>query len=374
MSKNLKKLVTVVLSAALLAGMIPNSAFAASTKANLQQTKTVNSVNLNSEIKNPITISKLKVNQGVQIKKSSLKHAKNLSSSKSVSSKVMAPAATTSSTPLVYNVSGSILGNTTTLNSTNDVNYYAFSVSTDRYMALGLSSSNTNYYVQLYQYQSSTGNYAATNVVFPATNTYELSDLPAGNYLLDVFSKGTVGDNYTIVMNASNPANPTKPYINSFTFMVCEYSSTNSIYVNGYQLTQNGAEIGTDLDWKRNYDSVYGEYDQGIDQIIDMVKIDNSSTFYHATYHTADSYANSDNALLIPISYGSNGTNYTFQHILLQNGKIVYQIGPTSGNTLQNTDWLVYDLSTNKVIDFYGDDNYLYEHGYISQPTVNIIQ
>jgi hypothetical protein len=364
MLKKIRMLAVMFVSVAMLAGTVSTSAYAVSVKSAKQSHTDLLTASLKSTVKNPLSASALKTtNDHPTIKLAVLKNAqtKNLSAQNQTSAPITAMAdtsstTTTTDTPTVYNVSASYFWNTTSLTSSNSQNYYTFSVGSDRYMALGLSSTNTNYYLQLYQYQTTSGNYAATNCIFAATNTVALNDLPAGNYLLAVFSTGTVGDNYTIAMNASNPSNPTNIYNASFLNMVCGY--TGSLYANGTAIFTGDSENGTSLDWSYNYDNIYGNYDHGIDQYIAEVKIDTSREIDKpAPYKTA--YKSSDSALLIPIKGGVGGTMYVFQDSLLENGTIISHVGPLQ-LTLNYDDYLVYDLATNKVIDLKGNDNALY--------------
>lgn len=300
---------------------------------------------------------------------------------------------TTSSTvdtPTVYSLSGSMLAYTTSLTSSSSETYYKFSVSSDKYMALGLSSSNTNYYAWLLKYNSSSNSFVAQDFYVAAGNSNILSDLPSGEYALAVFSTGTVGDSYTIEINCANPANPTNTYILTFDLMVfgyttgidttdavdaedlkygSDYDTYNSVYVNGSQLFQNNAEVGTALDWK-NTKTVSTTYTyNNLSQIIREVHFNPLGKFYHVSY--SSSFASSNNALLIPLG---KYTYFLFHHTYRVNNKTQYDTwyDPSVSNTssviarvtpryLDKYDlykaYLVYDLNTNTVIDLYGELN-----------------
>lgn len=224
-----------------------------------------------------------------------------------IASQIIASSPTSSATmdtPTSYNC-GSILRYTTSLTSASSENYYIFDSPIDSYMGIGLSPNNTNYYALLYQYQTSSDSYVATNIYVTAGNADVLNDLPAGNYLLDVFSTGTVGDSYSIYMNASNPANPTNTYIVTFDLMVfgyetgidttdpvdvndlkyCDdYNTYNSVYVNGDLLFQNNSEIGASLDWEDDREVDTPETLNTLSQIVREVHFNPLGQFYHVSY------------------------------------------------------------------------------------------
>jgi hypothetical protein len=363
MSKKIRILVAMLLSVVMLAGTVPASAYTVSAKNIGQGITDSLTSSLKSVVKNPISASALKItNDHPSIKLSALKNAKtvNVVSKNQTTAPIKAmsdtSSATPSDTPTVYNVSGSYFENATLLTSSSSQNYYTFSVNSDRYMILGLSSANTSYYLQLYQYQTSSGNYVATNLYFAATENVALNDLPAGDYLLAVFSIGAVGDSYTIGMNASNPSNPANVYYTTFANTVCGYA--NSLYANGTAVYSGDSESGTALDWQYDNHYYYSDYDRDIDQFIRSVKIDTSRAIASpAPYNTA--YASSDDALLIPIKGGVNGTIYRYSGYLMKNGTIL-SFNELFQLTLNYDDYLVYDLATNKVIDLKGNDNVLY--------------
>ena len=382
MSKRLKKFPVMFVSAAMLAGTVPASACAVPAKATPQSSDVSSTIDFKDVIRNPLSVPELEItNDRPAISASFIKNAKvvNLLARNQASLAVKAMAdtssTTTTDTPTIYSLSASYFGNTTSLTSTSSQNYYTFSVSTARYMVLGLSSTNTSYYVQLYQYQSSSSSYAATNVIFTAGHTYTLASLPIGSYFLVVYSTGTVGDSYTIAMNASNPANPSNVFYSSFSNMVCDYSG--NLYTNGTAILANNVENGTALDWRKSEDHSDGGYDEGLDQIIDLVHTDSSKSILHVTY--SSKYASSNNALLIPIG---SGTIWSFQHIYLDPKGIKSQTftdiwGNQTPITLSaailsvHPGYLVFDLATCKSIDFYSSLNYHY--GYQGDtPTINV--
>lgn len=279
-------------------------------------------------------------------------------------------AATATPSPKIYSISGSYFSNITSLTTDNPQNYYLFSVSSDRYMALGFTTGNAKYDVQLYQYQVSTKTYLPTNVVLKANQTYTLHDLPAGSYLLDVFSAGTVGDNYTIAMNSANPANPTYVYRASFSDMLCGYS--DGLYNNGSVVYKDGTS-NSNLDWIRNdYFSWSGENsgDYKRTQQIYSAAVNKSRKIQLAINYKSD-YVNADNVILIPLDVG---TGFLYRYSSFQNNQMVINTwtdvyGKQTPRTLDTSDiernpqYLVYDLDSNKAIDFYTDLNYFYYSG-----------
>lgn len=105
------------------------------------------------------------------------------------------------------------------------VNYYTFSVDSDRTMIMSLSSSNSDYVAQLGIVDLAQGLFTPTNVYVFSGEKIILDNLPTGDYAIRVFSNSdTVGQDYNLYMNAVYPKN---------TKEILELSELSTTYVGG---------------------------------------------------------------------------------------------------------------------------------------------
>ncbi|QPA31784.1 hypothetical protein [Thermaerobacillus caldiproteolyticus] len=105
-----------------------------------------------------------------------------------------------------YGVGGLILNTQDSLTEEDPMDLFFFSPTSDKILVSRILSGNEDYILQLYVVDYENG------LAYPTEFTTSpgklmLINIPAGDYALGVLSKGTLGDSYTIQMNASNPAN-----------------------------------------------------------------------------------------------------------------------------------------------------------------------
>lgn len=267
------------------------------------------------------------------------------------------------STQASYDVSGYIINHNDSLTTADPADFYFFNVPNERSLLFKLASSNSQYKVQLYKIDWDAGQAYPTNInVGPGTQV-NVSDLYAGDWGLRVFSEGSVGDSYTIKMNATNPGGFSNVLFtaDSFMYTVLKYPN-NDIYSNGVYVCNLTGE-NPHLDWNRWSHNSSENWNRTHN--VDYVKILNIST----PVNYSSEYASSNNAILI---YLDKGTMFTY----FFNGSFTDVLGRTTPRRLDDVDMmygshvLVYDLNTGKPIDFYSPLNFYYRSNIEPTPTV----
>ncbi|MGG6313256.1 hypothetical protein [Paenibacillus macerans] len=278
----------------------------------------------------------------------------------------------------VYDVPGSIMDYSDSLQADDPDDMWFFSVDTDRSMVLQLLSGNMDYMVQLYIVDWSTGQAYPTSVGTYAQSRIGLKNLPAGDYMFYVASGGTVGDDYALQANVSNPANyaTVKYFTDSLDIMMVAYEN-GDVYSNGAFIynPNNTSATYANLDWAREFYFSWGSgYNSRTHKIYNP-----TIKSVSAPYSYSSSYASSDNVLLI---YAGTGTGFMYHEAYYQSGPDhVYEssfddtLGKRTPRNLDEddlTNWgdhiLIYDLNTNKTIDFYSVLNYYYAAGIEPNP------
>ncbi|RRJ62257.1 hypothetical protein EHV15_04305 [Paenibacillus oralis] len=283
-------------------------------------------------------------------------------------------------TNAVYEVDGSLMNFTDSLQVDDPDDFWFFSVNTDRSMVLKLLSGNSDYLAQLYIVDWSTGQAYPTSVGAYAQTQIALKNLPAGDYVFRVYSEGSVGDNYTLRMNAANPADYSSllSISDSLKYVVASYANGN-IYSSGV-LVGNTQSYNSHLDWTREFYFSWGSGYNSRTHKISNVKI--ASVSAPVSYTSA--YASSNNAILI---YLNEGTSFMHHAAYYQSGPDhIYEstfddtLGKRTPRYLDEEDIegygphiLVYDLNTQKAIDFYSVLNYYYAAGIEAAPTVRAL-
>ncbi|WP_067839112.1 hypothetical protein [Amphibacillus sediminis] len=258
--------------------------------------------------------------------------------------------------------------------------WWFFSVDSDRSILFQLDSAISDYYVQLYLIDWSTGTAYPTALGGQAGQTIAHSSLPEGDWALRVFSEGTVGDAYTLRMNASNPegASGVISSSTSLQYLVLSYPN-GDIYVNGSYLA-NQTGNNSHLDWERVFMFSWdGNYNQRTHSI-SSVKIRNIS----APVSYQSNYAKSDNAIML---YLDIDTLFMHHESYFRSGpptqyesSFVDTLGKVTPRRLDQddlTNWgdhiLIYDLNTNKSIDFFSVLNFYYASGAEPIPTITYL-
>lgn len=200
--------------------------------------------------------------------------------------------------------------------------------------------------------------------------------MTSGDWALRVYSADTLGDDYTVNMNATNPPNAVTVYSTSASlhYAVLGYENGN-ILLNGSHIANKEEN---NLNWEREY---YFSYDRNYNQRtheISDVKIQGISS----PVRYSSNYARSDKALLIQLD---EGTLFTYHYSAFRSGPptqrvstYVDTLGKTTPRRLDAEDLmidnhiLVYDLITQKTIDFLSILNYYYANGI--EPESNITE
>ncbi|MDR6778899.1 MULTISPECIES: hypothetical protein [Paenibacillus] len=180
------------------------------------------------------------------------------------------------------------------------------------------------------------------------------TDLKAGDWGLRVTSTGTVGESYSIHMNAASPADTPingkaaklTSYSNNLLYTVIKYPN-GDIKVNGTQIA-NTTVANPNLEWSREFN--FSNYASSDNAVLIVLNADTLFTYFESAYSSG------------------NPPN--------QSSSFVDTSGRTTPRRLDfidmagDPDILVYDLDTKKVIDFVSNLNYYYAKGIEPQPTV----
>lgn len=279
----------------------------------------------------------------------------------------------------VYNA-GSYIYHKDTLTSDNAVNFYVFTLSGERTAVLTLQTTG-DYIALICPYDPSTG-----NVDVSSNNPYVTKgqskyfsmvnqDNKQKNFCLVVMNLGSeYGASYTVGMNATNPSNAiSMEYVNanlSKVVCVCEVYGTNKkrdmVFSNGKNITLAAAEYILEMEGTVFQDEYKSGGASNITAEVGVVsggEYIEGDTLYYGTYTSTNPYTNIQNGLghssneviLIPI----NGYVYT---CAIMGNYINYQFLRDVA-----TGFLVYDLNTEKVIDWMSTCNLFYaDPGYFN--------
>ncbi|SDZ09112.1 hypothetical protein SAMN05421736_10640 [Evansella caseinilytica] len=274
-------------------------------------------------------------------------------------------------------VEGHLLNHDDILTTNDPMDFYFFSVPDERNIILRILSNNSNYRVDIYEVDWSTGTAYPTNFGTSSGNTVIGSGLYASDWALVVTSTGTVGDTYSVQMNIASSGGTIISASAALQSVVVRYPN-NDLYLNEHYIanTTEAANTNPHLDWERRfYFSYDGNYQSRTHDISDA-RVSYIST--RANYQS--SYASSNNVVLIVLNID---TLFTYFESEFRSGPPTYYYSSfvdTTGRTTprrldsidlaRNPDILVYDLNTNKVIDFVSNLNYYYARGIEPAPVV----
>ncbi|MCY7892786.1 hypothetical protein MOB09_07090 [Bacillus vallismortis] len=281
-------------------------------------------------------------------------------------------------TASMYNSEDQVFDTSSVLNESNPDDMYFFSTSSDRTLITRILSANSQYHLTLYVVNWDTGEAQPTTIEMDAGNLVLLKELPAGDYMIRVYSEGTLGDSYHIQLNAKNPANYTsvQSITSNLQTFVAEYAD-GSVYANGTLLYNTGTKTSS-LSWEREYYFSHGGgYNQRTHSISD-VKVKSVSA--PVTYHS--SYASSNSAVMV---YLDTGTLFMHHVSAYQSGggyedSFFDTLGKKTPRRLDADDQtygdhiLIVDTKTGKAIDFFSVLNYYYASGVESLPVISYIQ
>lgn len=280
-------------------------------------------------------------------------------------------------TSSMYNSDDQVFNTTSVLDENNPDDMYFFSTSSDRTLITRILSDNSDYHLKLYVVNWDTGEAQPSNISMAAGNLVLLKELPAGDYMIRVYSEGTTGDSYNIQLNAKNPSNysSVKSVTSNLQTFVAEYGD-GSVYANGTLLYNSNTKTSS-LNWEREYYFSYGGgYNQRTHSISD-VKVKHISN--PVTYRS--SYASSSSAIMV---YLDTGTLFMHHVSAYQSGvgyddSFLDTLGKKTPRRLDADDQnygdhiLIVDLKTGKAIDFFSVLNYYYASGVESLPVINYI-
>lgn len=281
-------------------------------------------------------------------------------------------------TTSMYNSEDQVFDTSSVLNENNPDDMYFFSTSSDRTLITRILSGNSQYYLKLYVVNWDTGEAQPTNIAMDAGNLVLLKELPAGDYMIRVYSEGTMGDSYNIQLNAKNPSNYTsvKSITSNLQSFVAEYAD-GSVYANG-TLLYNTSTKTSSLSWERVFYFSYGDGYNQRTHSISSVKVKSVSD--PVTYRS--SYASSNSAVMV---YLDTGTLF-MHHVSAYRTGVGYEdsfldtLGKKTPRRLDADDQnygdhiLIVDLKTGKAIDFFSVLNYYYASGVESLPVISYIQ
>ncbi len=270
-----------------------------------------------------------------------------------------------------WRITDNIFNGKESVSAADPVDMYIVQTTSDTAAAMKIVSSNTNLIVRLYILDMNTGNAAGTDVFDSASDSgaQVLGTLPAGNYVLGVYSTDTSvpAGSYTLMWNCSNPggASAIVNCNSDLTKVILGYSDRIAIYCNGVNWLN-------DLEWEEHYTFSYGNSYNGRDQSISDITVRrvNVGSFSSNKYST-------NNALFVSVGVGSLWTIMR-SHYTNNNGDVTHIMNyfDASGReTPRRFDaldmeygphYIVIDMDTNKVVDFASPYNYLWQSGEIT--------
>jgi len=261
---------------------------------------------------------------------------------------------------------------TDSLTTTDPNDILIFTLTEEKYLAAKLDTTNTDYYLQLGVVNFETGNVTALSGYTSNENgVLGLWGVPEGDYAILVLSNGTYGTPYTCHINATNPygeLNSIEETSSNLLDIVLKYSD-NKIYVNGQYIATAGGASNTQLDWHRNTEFSYTGGYVNRDHYINNARV---KRVHRPITYTSD-YVSSTNAVVIELdvdtlftfffsSFDSSNPSGAIRSFVDISGQLTPRAF-TSADINGTTQYLIYDLNTNKAIDYYGIYNYFYNGG-----------
>lgn len=105
-------------------------------------------------------------------------------------------------TSAVRSIDGLAINQSAVLTEDDPVDLWFLSTSSPQALISRITSSNPDYFVQLFVVDYETGQAYPTDLIQPAGSLLGLTNLPAGDYAFGITSGGEFGDSYTIQVNA----------------------------------------------------------------------------------------------------------------------------------------------------------------------------
>lgn len=281
-------------------------------------------------------------------------------------------------TSAVRSIEGLAINQSAVLTEENPVDLWFLSTSSPQALISRITSSNADYFVQLFVVDYETGEAYPTDLIQPAGSFLGLTNLPAGDYALGITSGGEFGDSYKLQVNAKNPPNFTGAVSLSSTlqYFVAEYEN-GDVFANGAKVYNKQSKTA-DYEWERVfYFPDNGKYEQRTHSI-SSVKVKSIS----APVSYSASYASSSEAILV---YLDVKTLFMYHQSSYASGQyyrstFVDVLGKTTPRRLDLDDLTNYgdhilavDLKTGKPIDFFSVLNFYYAAGIEKLPTIKTL-
>ena len=320
----------------------------------------------------------LKKDEGIAIKQKQVKKSFKVDKKKGMSIKRKAAKDGKMRTSAVHSIDGLAINQSSVLTEDDPVDLWLLSTSSSQALVSRITSSNPDYFVQLFVVDYETGQAYPTDLIQPAGSLLALTNLPAGDYAFGITSGGDFGDSYTLQVNAKNPPNFTGAVSLSSTlqYFVAEYAN-GDVFANGTKVYNKQTKTA-DYEWKRVFYFPYdGNFEQRTHQI-SSVKVKNIS----APVSYSAPYASSSEAILV---YLDVETLFMYHQSSYASGQYYYDtfvdtLGKTTPRRLDIDDMTNYgdhilavDLKTGQPIDFFSVLNFYYAAGVEKLPTISTL-
>nr|WP_259407191.1 hypothetical protein [Bacillus safensis] len=319
-----------------------------------------------------------KQDEGTAIQQKQVKKSFKVNKKKGISIKRKAAKEGKMRTSAVRSIDGLAINQSAVLTEDDPVDLWFLSTSSPQALISRITSSNPDYFVQLFVVDYETGQAYPTDLIQPAGSLLGLTSLPAGDYAFGITSGGEFGDSYTIQVNAKNPPNFTGAVSLSSTlqYFVAEYAN-GDVFANGTKVYNKQTKTAN-YEWERVfYFSYDGKYEQRTHSI-SSVKVKNIS----APVSYSAPYASSSEAILV---YLDVETLFMYHQSSYASGQYYHDtfvdtLGKTTPRRLDIDDMTNYgdhilavDLKTGKPIDFFSVLNFYYAAGIEKLPTIRTL-
>lgn len=264
-------------------------------------------------------------------------------------------------------------GITNTLSADNIYDIALFSITSSKNMVLRFDSEDTNYVATLCFADMTAGTLTITNFSV-AANAVKVVEIPAGDYAFYIHSlEHSVDNTYSFYINATNPSGAIKNVrecSDDLQYVAFEYNN-GDIYSNGkYALSSNYiGKVTSEFNWERKFDNSTGNGYRHIGmEVYNVIPAEILGPTYYSS-----SYASSDNVMLINCGIG---TYWAFDQSYRMNNEYIIPFtmvdvfdrktprpldeSDSNGEYSDFYHYLVYDINTGKVIDFFSPLNYYY--------------
>lgn len=353
--KRTKKLLLCIFASALLCGLSAINVLAAPNDL--------------TEISENKGVNNLQTLDSVEAEKADLQAFDSLGSSTLDSSLNISRASTFANRDLWQIVDPIFVGNTTALNEMNDA--YIVDIAKDgKFSFLKLKSDNPNLLAWLYMIDSS-GQLVPTNFKVLANQDYGCMNIPAGRYYIMIGSySGNERGNYQLMWNSSNPLRPS---------VIIDVTSDLSRVVLYYDLNtimSNGTNILDGLTWE-DHETWYGQYGYSArDMSMTVIKEKNNQptaarAVYLGSFSSTAPYS-TPRALFVDVNRGSwlysnsyyrnvgGNVSHVIDYYDLSGQKTPRTFGVNSSDFAYGSNYIVIDLNTFKVCEFFSPFNFHY--------------